>query len=127
MANFNITINNQINTFGPAPTNKWNDYNWNAFTWGEGNQDLPVTEIKVIDNDLIFASHMSLTFTIVISNDLGISIDMLSERLYDAAGYLYLYPDNVTEAEDRFTPTYSELSASTTSWTTATGASTTWT
>jgi hypothetical protein len=148
MANYNITISNSLNTFGLAPSDKWNDWNWNAFKWGEGTEDLQVfinlivnTSALAPTSDMYFRfMHMldigstALTSAIdaylytgiSISNSLSITGDMLSETLMDSAGYNYVFSGQTTNAEDRFSPTYASQTANTTTWASAAASSTTW-
>lgn len=126
MANFNITISNSLNFFGPAPSNKWNQYNWNSFLWGEGTTDLAVSAVKVITNDLAPTDAVAKSAHRVFAEELFATADMGSETLRDGEGYYYNFPDRTTEAEDRDFPDWSQQSASSTSWASQAAASTSW-
>jgi len=150
MADHNITISNSLNTFGPAPSDVWNAWNWNAFKWGEGTADLQVfVNLIVNTSDLAPTSAMSLHWgfyisiadasltptssidaylytSITISNALSPTADMYSESLTDGSGYSYVFASNVTNAEDGTTPTYTSVSDGTGTWTAVSAATTTW-
>lgn len=148
MADHNISISNSLNTFGPAPSDKWNDWNWNAFKWGEGTEDLQVfVNLIVNTSSLSPTSEMYFGFMhmldigstaltssvdpylytgITIGNDLSVLADMYSESLQDNRGYYYVFADRTTEAENRFNPTYTENDATNTTWASAAVSSTSW-
>lgn len=126
MADFNITISNSLNLFGPAPSNKWNAYLWNAFLWGEGTADLAVAVGKIISNALALSDALAKSAVHVISESIGVTGDMGSEYLTDAAGYTHVFPSDVTNAEDRDFPDWSSGAAGSPAWATSTAGSTTW-
>lgn len=128
MADFTITISNSVNTFGPAPSNKWEAFEWNAFAWGEGTADLATDTHKVFGETIALADSITAeaAFVISISNALAPTADMGAEYLADAAGYNYVFPDRVTDAEDRALPTWAASSAPASGWTAAVATSTVW-
>ncbi len=150
MADHNITISNSLNTFGPAPTDLWNEWNWNAFKWGEGTADLQVFVnlivntsalapssavelfwnfyISIADASLVLDSSVTPYFytSINIANTLTPVADMYAESLTDGSGYNYVFPSNVTDAEQRTIPTYTDVDGASTTWTTSTASTTTW-
>lgn len=128
MADFSITIANSVNTFGPAPSDKWAAYEWNAFTWGEGTADLATDTHKVLGESVALSDTITAeaAFVISISNALAPTGDMGAEYLTDAAGYAYVFPDRVTDAEDRAIPTWTASSGPASGWSSATAGSTNW-
>lgn len=129
MADFSIAINNSLNLFGLADTDKWNAYNWNAFIWGEGTLDSEQLVDKTITAGSIGSDSAITTivdFLLSFTNSIGSEADMFSEGLTDGSGYSYVYPDDVTDAESRYFPTYSSQSVASTTWSTATVSTTTW-
>lgn len=126
MAAFTITITNSINLFGPAPSNKWNQYSWNSFKWGEGTNGLPKDVAKVVDNSLTLDSSVGKTAKKTVTNALTVTVDMHSETLRDSSGYLHVFPSNVTEGESRAIPSWSQGSAGSSSWSQAAASSTSW-
>lgn len=128
MTAFFKTITNQIGLFGPAPTDNWGDYNWGAFLWAEGTKDFVSTVRKVIGESLTVTDSLQLSAQIIatIQNTLTPTSDMGSERLLDGAGYLYVFPSNVTDAENRAIPSWSQGTGGSTSWQSGAATSTTW-
>lgn len=128
MADFTITISNSVNTFGPAPSSKWNAWAWNAFRWGEGTHDLTVAFDKVIGNSLVPTDAFSAetAFVVSIANTLAPTADMGSEQLADAAGYTYIFPSNASDAENRDIPDWTSGTAGSPSWSSGTAGSTSW-
>lgn len=131
MADFNITISNSLNVFGPEGTNRWGGAwgnEWGAFLWGYGNVDLDTRVRKLISESLTPTDYfeISVYFYKVISETLEPTADMGSESLQDGSGYYYVFPDNTTEGENRDFPSWSEGSTSTQSFTCQAAGSTTW-
>lgn len=126
MANFTITISNSLNVFGIAPADLWNAYDWNAFLWGEGTTDLPVTVGKVLDNSTSSDSSQTRSQAHSIDNTVGTDVDMGNETLSEPSGWSYVFPNQASNLEDRDFTTWTEGTSSSTTWTTATAASTTW-
>jgi hypothetical protein len=128
VADFTVTIANSLNVFGPAPSNKWNAWAWNAFRWGEGTADLAVSVGKVIGNSLALSDSATpvTAFFVNVSATLTLASDMGSERLTDAAGYAYVFPSDTTEAENRDIPDWSTSTAATPTWSSATAGGTSW-
>tara|TARA_R110000868_G_scaffold9394_1_gene46905 strand:- start:9866 stop:10303 length:438 start_codon:yes stop_codon:yes gene_type:complete len=144
MANFSITVTNTLDFFGPANTDLWNAFTWGAANWGE-NADFGTVVTKVVDSTVspdsdqvkyvlhgidlgstAIDSNIISYFSITITNDLTLVIDMYSETIKDGAGYNYLYPSDVTNAEDRDIPTWTSSGNNSTTWTPASNNSTTW-
>lgn len=129
MADFTKTMTNSLNLFGGAPSNKWASYNWNAFIWGEGTADFAVSFLKILDSGAITPSDayiINVDFSKSLTNSLSVDADMGSETLRDSAGYLYVYPNNVTEAESRSFASYTSGSDASNSWSSASVSSVTW-
>lgn len=70
MANLTITVSNRINVFGGAPSDKWGQYNWNAFIWGDGTNDLVTDTNKLITNSLAPSSAVFKEPNKLIANSL---------------------------------------------------------
>lgn len=126
MADFTITISNAVRTFGPAPSDKWAEYNWNAFLWGEGTNGLSTRTLKLISESVTTDTTVSKSQQHVISNSISPTADMGSETLYDTNGYYHVYPNDTTELEDRDYPTWAQGSGGVTTWTRQAASSTTW-
>ena len=128
MADFTKTITNSINCFGPAPSNKWNAHDWNAFLWGEGNTDHIVNVGKVISNTLAMTDSLSAEngFFRTLNNTLTVTSDNSSEGLRDSDGYSYVFISNVTNAEQRTSASWTQGTRDTETWTSGTATSTAW-
>jgi hypothetical protein len=61
MADYTVTINNSLRTFGIGPTSQWGAMTWGSSKWGEGS--IAVQTIKTID--------------IGISNSIGTTVDLV--------------------------------------------------
>jgi hypothetical protein len=123
---YNITISNSLNLFGPAPSDKWNQYNWNAFLWGEGTNDLVELVFKVISESITPDTTVTKIPLRIIENSISPTSDMGFERLRDSNGYYHVFPDRTTEGEDRDFATWTQGSPSAASWATAADAATVW-
>lgn len=126
MANLSITITNSVRTFGPAPADYWNAYNWNAFLWGEGTAAMVGNALKVVTNSqtLTELTTPQGTFNLSISNSLSFSE---AYAQYSADGrWSRIFSDNVTNAENRAFPTWVSGTAGFAAWTTATVGAPTW-
>ncbi len=76
MTNFSKTCTNILNVFGRADL--WNDYDWNAFKWGDGTADLPIRFTKVIDNTVTPDTTIPIKiFVKVVDNSVTPTSDMV--------------------------------------------------
>lgn len=126
MANLSITIENGLNVWGPAPSSKWGDWNWNTLIWGEGNEDLQVWVVtQHTSNELALTTSIYRVITKTIGQTLSLLGDMGSEVLSNN-DWVYNYPDRATDAEDRDPVDWTESGDSTTAWTESTDGSTDW-
>jgi len=127
MADFSVTINNSINSWGPAPSNKWGAWNWNAFKWGEGTHDLTTETVKVSSETLSLSQSLSLAadFVISLANSVASAEDLGSEVLRSGS-YSYVFPSNVTDGESRSFATWTSGSVASVTWTSGTATSTSW-
>lgn len=127
MADFTITIANSLRFFGGSPSSKWAEYDWNAFKWGEGTNTTILAVNKAIDNTLGLDSAISeFSNDKMILESLSFDSDMTDEELTDGSGYSYVFPSDVTNAEDRATASYTSGSVAGTSWAAASAGSTPW-
>lgn len=131
MADFNITISNHVNTFGPESTNTWGGAwgaVWNQFLWGYGNVGLVTSVGKLISESQALSDQVTISvyFYKSISNALAPVGDMGSESLTDGSGYSYVFPSDTTEAEDRDFPNWTSGTTGSQSFTCQAAGSTTW-
>ena len=132
MADLSVTIANQVNSFGPAPSTKWGDnaiydMTWGSSKWGEGTEDTPTEVGKVIENSQASDSSVSKEPTKVIDNSQESTFEMSSETLQDGSGYYYVFIRPSSDAENRASTTYTETSDPSTTWTSATVTGVSWT
>lgn len=126
MADHAVSISNNFNFFGGGETARWGSFDWGDTNWGSGDQDIELSVGKLFGNDLglsgvpIKNSEKSVGLTFVIGGD------MASEMLSDGAGYKYVFVSETTEGEDRDFTSYTDVTGSTTSWSTAPGNTVTW-
>lgn len=129
MADFSQTISNTIGLFGGAQPDLWGAFLWGAFLWGEGTNDLETQYVKNLTSEVLTLSdvyEISAQINRILENDLVMDADMESEKLSDGSGYYLVYPNDVTEAEDRSFASYTSGVAASNSWSSATVSSTTW-
>lgn len=128
MADFTQTIENSINVFGPADTNKWNAITWGTHNWGYGDDDLQTSIFKVLDSGTITLTNeieKSVGFIRTFSQSMTVTGDMTFEGLTDNAGYSKL-DKGVSNYEDRYFPEYTEATRPDATYTAGTGNSTSW-
>lgn len=125
MADLSITIQNRLSVSGPSPTNKWGAFNWGE-NWGESG-DGYFTVGKNLSAGVSFSDNIDVTLTKVFGNSLSIGSRINFGTLTDGSGYAYVFPDGVTDIDDRYIPTWTEASEPTQSFSEASEPSTTWT
>ncbi len=144
MANFSITLANTLDVFGPALTSKWNASTWGGTQWGT-TTDLDIQVIKVIDStasptsdDVRYILHVvndegtALTSDIsrlifaYVDSSISLGADMALETLQESNGYFYLFPDRVSNAENRASTAYTSGTVSAATWTQIAAVSTAW-
>ncbi len=127
MTDFSTMVVESIRCFGVQPSDKWNQYNWNAFLWGEGtNQVLASETVLIAETENLSDAITQIGIAKVIAETLASTGSPTSEVLRDGAGYLYVFPNNATNGEDRDPVTWTSSTVSTASYTCQAAASTTW-
>jgi hypothetical protein len=145
MTAYSITVSSPMRFLGLAPTDKWNAYAWNAFKWGEGTAPIDWDFTHVISSSFSPLSAMAFNVVHLISNDLTFSAgdaenitayvsggvfvmtsETTSEVLRDGQGYLYVFPDRVTDGENRSFTSWTSGTTTSVTWSTAAAAATTW-
>lgn len=143
---YQITVTNTLRAFGNGPSSLWNAYNWNAFKWGEGTAKIPMvfrhlvtvdpivmasargfnfTHLVTVD-PLVLGSGRGFNFSKQVSNTLGVQTDITDQELTDPAGYHRVFPSDVTNADDRSIPSWTQGAGGSQSWSQSTASSTTW-
>lgn len=128
MADYNVTVSETLALFGVQPTNKWSEYNWNAFLWGEGNNAvLASAELLISETQAIADSETTATdFNRTVEETVSVSGSPSSEVLRDGNGYLYVFPNDATNGEDRDPVTWASSATAPGTWSSQAAASTTW-
>lgn len=131
MADLSITVQNTINSFGPAPSSKWGtgtpyNFTWGTSLWGEGSQDLITQLIKVIGNSISSTDTYVLAPRHVFSmGSISSTMEMTVEYL-TSNGWNYVFTGNVTDADERNLSTWSDVNSTDATWTATTDPSTSW-
>lgn len=100
---------------------------WGSSQWGEGSRTLEKTVGKVVSESLTLDGAVAAkSVSKLLSETLTLSGDMGAEELLDGQGYRYVFPDRVTDAEDRSFATWSTAAAGGGTWSTFTATSTSW-
>jgi hypothetical protein len=123
------TVSNSLNLLGLSPSTYWGaTYNmlWGSSKWGEGTRDLQVSFTKVLSNSITPSDTYTKSVSKLLSEQITGTWEGVTQYLTDAAGYYWLFPGSVRDADDRVTATYTEASQASTTWTSATVTSTTW-
>lgn len=148
MTAFSVTMSASVVMFGGAPTDKWGDYNWNAFKWGEGTATIPKNVRMLVNTtNLSVASTAAVNFRFVfqVAGGTVTPADSVNFRYYrvvaetlqtsgsvqhlyvqDPNGFFRVFPEQVTDLTLRSTPAWTGASSSAVSWTTGAAGTTTW-
>ena len=110
------TILNSVNTFAGI-TDNWNAWNWGSFKWGEGTADLPISMTHLISESILPDSGVKFEVEHIISEILFPTSAMNDEELTDGSNYTYVYPSDVTNAQNRVVTNYTSGINSNDAWT----------
>jgi hypothetical protein len=128
MADYSQTVVEGLRVFGGAPTNQWEAYNWNAFTWGEGNNAFIANPLVLISDSQSLAQtdEVQAAFFAAVAEAITTGMVPTSEVLTDGSGYSYVFPNNTTDGEERDPVSWASGAAGSTSWSSGTAGSTDW-
>lgn len=128
MADHTKSVTNSVNLFGGSPASLWNQYNWNAFKWGEGTTTMIWHLEHRLSSETITLTDALAALSVgkLISNEQALSSDMTALYHQDRAGYYYNYPDRVTNVDSAVTASYTQVAVTSQSWTTYTTGTTVW-
>ena len=127
MADFSITISNVVGVFGPEPTEAWGYMVWGTDKWAYATEDLPATIGHVVDNTQTVDSDITKLASHQVDESLVLGSETTSEYLTDGSGYNYVFPGNVTNADNRISTNWTALTYDTATYTTSSRPTTTWT
>ena len=130
MADFTKTISNIINVFGGSPPTYWGDTGpntmvWGETNWGEGTYSMAFKIGKCINNTQAMTTTIGKQAKKGIVNTIPISDETIDRTLQDPEGYNYVFPGNVTDAENEVFTSYTIVTA-TDGWTEVTQTTTSW-
>lgn len=124
MATFTKTISNRIQTNGPSPTSKFGVMVWGD-NWGD-SKDSKFTVGKYVGNSLALTGSVFKSSRKYISNSVAFSSRINFVGLLDGSGYYYVFPNNTTDPDDRYFPTWTAHSDPGSSWTSGVAGVSTW-
>lgn len=107
MADHIVTIENSLNLFGPAPSNKWDDWEWGSLIWGEGNAGLATSVMKYLSDSIVPVDSVAKASTRKVTNILTPIGDMGSEKLTNGS-WSYNFVSGTDEGEERAFANWSE-------------------
>jgi hypothetical protein len=126
MAEFTASVSESVRCFGVAPSNKWNDYAWNAFIWGEGTAQIPVfVHMEVAESEAATADVNVGSF-VGISESQAQAASLEDVYVRDEQGYYHVFPDRATDGEEQDTPTWSSGTAASATWAEAASSAPVW-
>jgi hypothetical protein len=99
MADFTITISNNLYAFGGSPSSRWGEVEWGSFLWGDGSTPMIWTLGKIIGNNLNTDSSINKVIGRTILNDMNLSSDEFHVEQIDAEGWNYVFPNPTIDAE----------------------------
>lgn len=128
MADFNITVSNQLNVFSESPSSKWGDMTWGVDFWGDSSKDLNTIIEKYLTNSVSLDNTLTPTaqFNLTVSDSLTVTSETTYESLQDADGYYYQFIKPTSDADQRQLTTWTEATPDTETWTSASVATDNW-
>jgi hypothetical protein len=126
MAEFIASVTETVRVFGVAPSNKWGDYAWSAFLWGEGTAQVPVYVFTGVSESQASSDSIDATAFVVISETFSPQGAIEHVNVLDEQGYYHVFPDRTTDGEARDQPSWASASSASVTWTRATSSAPTW-
>lgn len=128
MADYNVTISETLRLFGVQPSDKWAEYNWSAFLWGEGTNKVLASALSVVSESQTFTDDLTTAaeFNRQVDEALTLSGAPSSEVLRDGNGYVYVFPSAASDGEDRDPVDWASGTTAPGTWSSQAAASTTW-
>jgi hypothetical protein len=144
MTQFTASVSERVSAFGGAPTDLWNQGNWNAFKWGEGTNQAPFFLFTVVAVSAPQTAVVGLAITtpqaeaeaavaavggsvvLPFADTLSVAGAVPTVNLLDESGFYHVFPEPSTNGELRANPTWTAGSNTTPSWSTTTASQPTW-
>jgi len=120
MADFTITVTNNLNVFGASPSTKWNDFLWGSGLWGEGTNSIVKDIEKTVVESLVLTDALTLEtdFALNVTNTMGLESNLTSETLTQG-DWNYVFTKPTTNAQNRNLNSFTVLASPTNTWTSA--------
>jgi len=110
---------------GPSPTSKWGDMVWGVDNWGDSkNTNFAIG--KYISDSLTIADIFGKNSAKTFSETIAVVSRVNFVSLRDGNGYYYVFPDNVTDPDNRYFPTWTDTTDPVDRFTAVSAVSTTW-
>jgi hypothetical protein len=145
LADFAITISNNLITVGYDPTSRWGTLIWGTDSWRFNGETLQNVEkaidfgdatpsdatIKDLEHLLDFGSTplsetITKSFARSYSNTVGTDFEISNAFLTDKNGYYYVFIGGVIDADDRTDPVWAKVTDEDSTWTAITAIDSTW-
>lgn len=101
MADFTITISNQVDVFGATPASLWGVVEGDVGNWGYSSQEFPHNIGKFISNSQSLSDSFTKKVSRIYGNDLSIDSDVTNLELLDGNGYNYVFTLPTIDADEK--------------------------
>lgn len=127
MADFTKTIQSSLNVFGGQPSTKW-QFTWGTANWGGETNELTQEVGKVFRSyGLTFTGGAFIfSFARVISSEISLQSETITEYLKDPANWNFVFPGQVTDNDDRISTAWADLTQQASTYVASSAASTIW-
>ena len=126
MADFSITINDAIDVLGGEPPNYWGAMVWGTDGWAVGQPEIQSVDKVLPANSISAAEDTTYEATNTFSDSVAMASDITILTLVDSTGAYHVFQGDKTDAEDRFSNSWSTVAGSSSSWSQVSNPSTTW-
>jgi hypothetical protein len=125
MAILSQTVTNSLN-LSASPDNEWGVWNWGAFLWLEGTEDLETHTFKWLDAESqASTSQADFSYRKSVTNSQLSTSDRVDAFLKNG-DWFYQTPDGTTDYDDQALTTWADSSDPSTSYAESTPPSTDW-
>jgi hypothetical protein len=125
MTAYSKTIVNSISVFGPEGSSRWGVMVWGVDNWGT-SFDFPIAVLKGLENSVTFDDTVSKNAAKGIVNTITPISEPVHEYIQDSAGWYHVYPPEVIDLEQRYSPTYTSGTTGSSGWATSTASAISW-
>lgn len=125
MADFTVTISNNLYAFGDSPSTQWGNFLWGEGFWGEGSADLATSVEKLLENTIDSSDAKYLSAEVVVSNSIDTLSETTSEDLKNGV-WNYVFTGPTSDNENKSISTYVAASDPNRTWASAATVTTVW-